>query len=132
MDSFPTRRSSDLPVLQFPYLYFSSGAAPRRGRRRAGKPRPGSVPYANFGPGAVQGRFFRDRIPHWAIQLIDSGSHALPIVIMGTREFPIIQEYIDNMVQMTEKAIGKVKEIMGSQDPSPNRSEERRVGTECR
>jgi iron-sulfur cluster assembly accessory protein len=39
---------------------------------------------------------------------------------MGTREFPKFQEYTDNMVQITERAIGKVKEIMGSQDPSPS------------
>jgi iron-sulfur cluster assembly accessory protein len=39
---------------------------------------------------------------------------------MGTREFPKFQEYTDNMVQITERAIGKVKEIMGSQDPAPS------------
>jgi Fe-S cluster assembly iron-binding protein IscA len=38
----------------------------------------------------------------------------------GTRNFPIIQELIDNMVLITEKAIGKVKEIMSSQDPAPS------------
>ena len=39
---------------------------------------------------------------------------------MGTREFPKFQEYTDNMVQITERAIGKVKEIMGSQTPAPS------------
>ena len=39
---------------------------------------------------------------------------------MGTREFPKFQEYTNNMVQMTERAIGKVREIMGSQDPAPS------------
>ena len=42
------------------------------------------------------------------------------IGIMGTREVPKFQEQTNNMVQMTEKAIGKVKEIMGSQDPAPS------------
>ena len=39
---------------------------------------------------------------------------------MGTREFPKFQEYTDNMVQITERAIGKVKDIMASQDPAPS------------
>ena len=51
--------------------------------------------------------------------MIDGWSDAGPIVIMGTRDFPINQEQKD-MVQITEKAIGKVKEIMGSQDPAPS------------
>lgn len=52
--------------------------------------------------------------------MIDGWSGAVPSVIMGTREFPKFQEYTDNMVQITERAIGKVKEIMGSQDPAPS------------
>ena len=52
--------------------------------------------------------------------MIDGWSGAVPSIIMGTREFPKFQEYTDNMVQITERAIGKVKEIMGSQDPSPS------------
>src|SRR5437762_13285956 len=39
---------------------------------------------------------------------------------MGTREFPTIQEWKNKMVQMTERAIGKVKEIMSSQEPAPS------------
>ena len=39
---------------------------------------------------------------------------------MGTREFPTIQEWKNIMVQMTERAIGKVKEIMSSQEPAPS------------
>jgi iron-sulfur cluster assembly accessory protein len=39
---------------------------------------------------------------------------------MGTREFPTFQEWKNNMVQMTERAIGKVKEIMSSQEPAPS------------
>jgi len=39
---------------------------------------------------------------------------------MGTREVPKIQEWKNIMVQMTERAIGKVKEIMSSQEPAPS------------
>src|ERR1017187_149893 len=108
--SVPIYRYRRIPSLPGFSGYTLQHSTPRSPRARASP---------NSARGAVQGRFFRDQTPHCAIQMIDCWSDVVHRY-NGGQENPENSGVTNNMVQITERAIGKVKEIMGSQDPAPS------------